>query len=162
MAPTDAPSVTTVVRVSKRRTSSSNTKTAPPMGARQCRSKTSPAPQREHLAVTPVAAKYTPRNLAGLLPSAHSVLRDRALGRADCEHATDGLHRYQAIRCLWQRSAEDRLDVGNAASFRLWRETANEPSGYRGAPAQATTTSKKPTNLSPCAQAISVSRKRSV
>ncbi len=98
-------------------------------GRVECRRKSGTrARSQKHLAVILVAAKYRPQEIGHARSHLHtrSFATQREAG-ADCEYATNELHRYQAIRCLRQLSAQDSLDVGNAAAGCLRCVSANQP-----------------------------------
>src|SRR5580765_474870 len=96
-------------------------------GRIECRSKTSPRTgSQKHLAVIFVATKEFSDQMGSTRPHLHnrSFTAERQAG-TNCEHASNELHRYQAIHCLhryqailcpWQLSAQHRLDLGDAAA----------------------------------------------
>ena len=83
-----------------------------------------PRRQPKRVAVIFVAAEEFSHQMGSTRPHLHdrSFTAERQAG-TNCEHATNELHRYQAIQCLhryqecpWQRSAQHRLDLGDAAA----------------------------------------------
>src|SRR6185436_11730215 len=89
-------------------------KYSPRDGSVKCRSKSgSRAGGQKRFAVIFMAAKDLSYQMGSTRPHLHarSFAAERQAG-TDCEHTTDELHGYEAVRCLGQLSAKDRLDVG--------------------------------------------------
>ena len=172
MAPADAPKVTMVIRVSKRRTSSSSTKTAPPMGALNAVARPAPAPAARSIwQSSSWRRKSFPTRWAVLAPictigPSRPSARPEPIASTPPTNFTD-IRRYTAFTGIRRYCARGSSPLSTASTWGMplpdacgeYRRTSQAATPV--AAAQMAITKKRPTKLSACIRSINTLRQRS-
>ena len=134
IAPADAPSAATAVRVSKRRTSSSRTNTAPAIGALKAVASPAPAPAANSTrAVAFVPKKQASDDVCNRMTHLYAgALAPKRETRSDRQQAADELDDGVADGPSRLAAAYRSFDLRYAAARRVRRDPANERRGDSG------------------------------